>query len=659
MGPPAAAAEAEAAAGAAASITGPLWSLTEEYASLDAPALEADLAEAARLVDRLATLCDERVAPHLAAAVTMTVEEARSLTLLDALVEADALRWASTTLLSNVGTYASCVASVDGTNDVAKKLVARVSERRSDASRAVKAADLFLDAATEDVVAAFLGSNDATAASTFLRGHSRRMREHTLPLNEEQMLTSYSVPGITAWGALYTDLSRTLTVSLDSGDGADGAVRKTMGVAAAAGLLDSPDAATRRRAWHGIRDAWLPHTEACAAILNALTAWRAETARRRRLGHFLDTPLHQNRMSRPTLDALFGAVDARGTAVGRRALAIQAAALGVPVMQPWDLLAPAPVRDGGAAAAAAAEYPFDEGIELIAQAVGRIDAEAGAFVRMMRERGWIEASRGDDKQPGAYCTGFLKSRSPRVYLSEYNGRSALLLTTAHELGHAWHSWVMREMPVPETQYPMNLAETASIFFETVVAAELMHRAATAEERFAIQWGNAESAVAFFLNIPARFTFECALNEKRAAGKLSPAEMDATMVDAWRHHYGDALGSTDLTGIFYASKLHFHLSGLAFYNFPYTFGYLFALGVYSQRDKAASPAAFADAYRGLLRDTGRMTAEEVVAKHLGGADITQQGFWLDAIATVEGQVEALAATAAQLGYPTPAAAPSAS
>lgn len=284
-----------------------------------------------------------------------------------------------------------------------------------------------------------------------------------------------------------------------------------------------------------------------------------------------------------------------------------------------------------------------------------MDPEAGAFVRMMRERGWIEASRGDAKKPGAYCTGFAKSRTPRVYLSEYNGRAPLLMTTAHELGHAWHSWVMREMPEPETQYPMNLAETASIFFETVVAAELMERAATPEERFAIQWSNAESAVAFFLNIPARFTFECALNEARAVGKLSPAELDAAMVAAWRRHYGDALGSTHLTGIFYATKLHFHLSGLAFYNFPYTFGYLFALGVYAQRDKAASPAAFADAYRGLLRDTGRMSAEEVVAKHLGGADITAQGFWLDAIATVEAQVEALAATAAELGYPASAAA----
>lgn len=461
MGSPAAAAAEPAAA--AAAITGPPWSLTEEYASLDAPALEADLTVAARLVDRLATLCDERVAPHLAAAATMTVEEARSTTLLDALVEADALRWASTKLLSNVGTYASCVASVDGTNGAAKKLVARVSERRADASRAAKAADLFLVAATEEVAVAFLGSNDATAASTFLLRHSRRMREHTLPLNEEQMLTSYSVPGITAWGALYTDLSGTLTVRLDADDDGTGAPPQTMGVAAAAGLLDSLDAATRRRAWHGIRDAWLPHTESCAAILNALTAWRAETARRRRLRHYLDTPLHQNRMSRPALDALFGAVDARGTAVGRRALAIQASALDVPVTQPWDLLAPAPVRDGGAGAAAAAAtavYPFDEGIELIAQAVGRIDPEAGSFVRMMRERGWIEASRGDakqpgegggGKQPGAYCTGFLKSRHPRVYLSAYNGRAPLLLTLAHECGHAYHSWVMRDMPLPETE----------------------------------------------------------------------------------------------------------------------------------------------------------------------------------------------------------------
>lgn len=96
-----------------------------------------------------------------------------------------------------------------------------------------------------------------------------------------------------------------------------------------------------------------------------------------------------------------------------------------------------------------------------------LDVGEEDFVKMMRDEKWIETSRGDTKRPGAYCTGFSKSRTPRVYLSDYNGGSALLLTLAHELGHAFHSWVTRDLPQAQLSYPMNLAETASIFFETL------------------------------------------------------------------------------------------------------------------------------------------------------------------------------------------------
>lgn len=204
-----------------------------------------------------------------------------------------------------------------------------------------------------------------------------------------------------------------------------------MGIAAAAGLLDSPDGGVRRAAWLAIKAAWLPHTETSAAVLNALSKWRLETYARRKLPDFLATPLHQNRCTRASLDAMMAAIDGAGLAVGRRALAIQAAALGKRRLEPWDLAAPAPVTDP----AAAALYTFEEGIEVIAEAVGKVDAKAGDFVRMMRDKRWIEATRGDSKRPGAYCTGFAKSRNPRVYLSEYNGRAPLLLTLAHELGH--------------------------------------------------------------------------------------------------------------------------------------------------------------------------------------------------------------------------------
>lgn len=245
----------------------------------------------------------------------------------------------------------------------------------------------------------------------------------------------------------------------------------------------------------------------------------------------------------------------------------------------------------------------------------------------------------------SYCTGFSKTRTPRVYLSDYNGGSALLLTLAHELGHAFHSWQMRDMPRPQTSYPMNLAETASIFFETVVSNALLEQTDSAEEKFSILWGQTESVATFLLNIPARFRFEEELNKRRATGKVSASEIDSMMVSAWKRYYGDALGDTERVGVFSQSKLHFYLTGISFYNWPYTFGYLFALGVYASYENG-SKASFASIYRDLLRDTGRLDAEDVVEKHLGGR-IDQPEFWQNAIAVGEKSLDMMEEVAKQL------------
>lgn len=241
-----------------------------------------------------------------------------------------------------------------------------------------------------------------------------------------------------------------------------------------------------------------------------------------------------------------------------------------------------------------------------------------------------------------------------MYLSDYNGGAALLLTLAHELGHAYHSWVMKDLALAQLSYPMNLAETASIFFETVVGNKLVEQAASPEERFGMLWGEAESASAFFLNIPARYRFEEELNERRkVSGPLSTGEIDDIMVRAWKRYYGPTLAAEEIerVGVFSQSKLHFYLTGISFYNWPYSFGYLFALGVYARFQKVGKEGTngvpFAQVYRDLLRDTGRMDAEGVVKKHLG-ADIEDAQFWKDAIGVAEAKVDLLEKVAVEIG-----------
>jgi len=215
----------------------------------------------------------------------------------------------------------------------------------------------------------------------------------------------------------------------------------------------------------------------------------------------------------------------------------------------------------------------------------------------------------------------------------YKGALSELSTLSHELGHAYHSYVMRDIPLMEADYPMPLAETASTFAETVLGDLLAREAGDSSALLELAWSDAQDAATFLLNIPARFEFEYRFYEQRKQGIFTAEDFKRTMREAWKEWYGDAL--SDYDEYFWASKLHFHISGVSFYNYPYSFGYLFSLGVYARRNDLGSK--FHDAYVALLRDTGRMETEELAQKHLG-VDITKPDFWRASIKIVEEKVK---------------------
>ena len=256
----------------------------------------------------------------------------------------------------------------------------------------------------------------------------------------------------------------------------------------------------------------------------------------------------------------------------------------------------------------------------------------GDFVQMMADNNWIEGSLGPTKSPGAYCTNFAKSRTPRVYMC-YSGTLANIQTLAHELGHAFHSWVMKDMAYEETFYPMTLAESASIFGETILQDELEQASKDKWQRLESNWQEVSSAAAILLNIMARFDFEHEVYQKRRTSVFSPEDYKTMMAKAWENNYGDAVESMD--SMLWASKLHFYLSGISFYNFPYIFGYLFSLGIYAQKDNLGEN--FYSTYINLLKDSGRMTAEEVAKKHLT-QDLTDTKFWDESLKIVEQKLQ---------------------
>ena len=521
----------------------------------------------------------------------------------------------------NIAVLAACTGSQDARDPLAKQLASR--------ARALNA-DLFKTLAPiEDLMLGLpeaefeqLMQDPLLGEEEYRLRHERRLQDQRLPVEAEQLVIGLGTDGLHAWGNLYNDLVGKIRLVIAG---------REMGLAEASNLLSSPDRALRKEAFDAISAGWEGEQETVAAILNALNGWRLELSRQRgkvRTLDALDLSCHQSHIERATLDTLMQETwQARH--LGQRALGLMARRLGIEELGPEDLFAPPP-------ASSHRSIPFEEAIEIIALAFTGFDPEMGEFARMMAERGWIDAAPTPNRRTGAYCTKFADPVEPRVFIT-YAGTMDNVITLAHELGHAWHNWLIRDLPMSQRSYPMTLAETASIFAETLVRSALFEQARSAEERQAIAWAEADGAATFLVNIPARFDFEQALVAEREQGYVSSARLKALTDEAWGRWYEESLGRYH--PMFWAAKAHFSIAGFGFYNYPYLFGYLFSLGVYQQliSRQAAGEQDVAQAYRALLRDTGRMSAEELVVKHLG-QDIREAAFWQGSLALVAAAVD---------------------
>ena len=602
-------------------LSGPTWDLNKEFSALNDPKLALVQIRIKSLIEEVAK-DGQPFEAWLKAPETTREDLNHELCLkVPRLVQ---LRDEAKTLLHDAMTYCHCRLSVDSTLHDAKKQLSALDVLESQFSVALKPMNLWLMLTTDKSITELLAKTGMSTES-FAIHHMRTLKDQALSLEQEALLESLSIHGPTAFGRLYDDLTGSLQCRVQKDN-----EEHVIGLAEAANWLMSADEKIRSNTYEALDKTFRTHEESFAAIINHLTGWRhsVQTLRSYKVPqHYLNQPLYLSHIKRETLDAMMHALESNRE-IGQKAAKAQARLLGKKALDPWDLAAPLPQSLGQKPL----ELSFDAGI-------GTVSPDMKNFIRMMAENRWIDASTGPKKRPGAYCTEFLGSREPRVYMT-YSGSLSNVSTLAHELGHALHAWVMRDMALSELSYPMTLAETASIFGEFLLSDHLMDSMQNRpEDLLAILWENAGDALAFLINIPTRFAMECAFNEHRKSGPLTPSDLRSLTDQAWKHWYGDSLSAPN--SMFWASKLHFSISSLSFYNFPYSFGYLFSLSVFARREQFGKD--FFRSYTNLLRDTGRMSAEDLAKKHLG-ANISDPSFWQDALEIVKKRVDRFAEAA---------------
>jgi oligoendopeptidase F len=467
-----------------------------------------------------------------------------------------------------------------------------------------------------------LADQDGLAGVRYYLHRLRAKSRFIMNSGQEMLAADLGIDGIHGWGRLYGMVSGRLTFSMATEDGRI----DTLPISRWRSLLSDPDKQVRTRAYEGGSRAWKGVADVCAAAINAIAGSRLTLNRYRGIDGFLAPALFESGIGQPTLEAMYRAIWDH-LDLPREIFLAKARSVGQSGIAFFEREAPLPL---GASSA----YTWENGRRLVEAGFMSTYPALGCFFRTLIDRRWVESEMRSGKRPGAFCTESMVTGEQRIFMS-FGGSLNDLATLAHETGHAWHSHLMGELSPLARRYPMTLAETASIFAEQLLAESIQRSPSVPDpDKLAMVDAELTGAAVMLLDITVRFEFEKRFHEERCDGTVSLSRLNALMAETQRRVFGSALVENGEDPLFWASKLHFYISDLTFYNFPYTFGFLMARFLLDRfRTEGAD---FLPRYEVFLKASGSAPVEDVLSRTFD-QDITDTAFWAAAINTLDGPV----------------------
>jgi oligoendopeptidase F len=440
-----------------------------------------------------------------------------------------------------------------------------------------------------------------------------------LPLQQESLINRLSIDGYHGWSELYNALMGQTKILFKQ---EDKVVQLSVGQAES--KLSHPDRHIRQTLFQDWVKTWQSQEQVFAQILNHLAGFRLKVYEERGWDTSLKEPLFCNRMKEDTLNMMWQVIEDNKHPL-LAYLSKKAQLLGLTQLAWFDVEASLPN-------AANQALSFQAAAETIITQFNKFSPSMANFAREAFEKKWIETEDRPGKMPGGFCSQHPKSKQSRIFMT-YGNTMSNVFTLAHELGHAYHNHAVKDLPNLAQQYRMNVAETASTLAEMVLVDSLIKKSNNLQEKRALLDSKLQRAVIFLMNIHARFLFETRFYQARKKGTLTAGQLNHLMEEAQREAFLDGL--SEWHPHFWIAKRHFYITEVPFYNFPYTFGYLFSLGLYAHALK--EPSQFEQHYEALLRDTACMDVETLAQKHLG-VDLTQSVFWENGLDLIKQDVE---------------------
>jgi len=507
--------------------------------------------------------------------------------------------------ISQANSFITCLLAENPKDEGAAILRGKVAQNESRFEKELSKVKKILIITKEDVWENILEAEEFQEYR-FILNEWRENADHNLSEGEQNLISDLMVDGYHAWGHFYTNLVSSMIVNIEMNGKTE-----NLSVGQAINLRSHHNEEVRKKAHYVLESTWEENEEIFSKVINHIAGFRIQVNKKRGIKSIIEDPLKKNRMKEETLNTMWSVISKHKQPFSNY-LKRKAEMLGDSSMKAYNFWAPVTKSNQ--------EITFEEAATLITEYFSQFGTELEGFVRQAFSEGWIEAENRPNKSAIPFCAGFPLTGESRVFMT-FSGTFLNVLTLVHELGHAFHNHAMKSVNGLNKRYPLSIAETASTFSEMIVFDAAMKKAQSKEEKLFILDEKLKRSVMNFMNIHSRFLFEQQFYKDRNEGIVSANRLNQLMEESINEAYA---GSLDQPSIYsWVWTPHYYITQSPFYNFPYTFGYLFALGIYAKAKETGKD--FEKDYLNLLRDSGSMSVEDLVMKHLG-EDISSEKFW---------------------------------
>ena len=576
------------------------WDLSVFYRGFDDPQIEADFARISDLCVQIRETLDSKGEPVTLLEKTADQEEELN------------------RLFGKLTGFAGLTQAAEAGHKEAMQLYDRCMQESVELDMLSSAFSRYLGAMDAKTFEDTIAASPKLQSIAFHLRREREAAEHTPAPEIEEWLLNMSLSGAGTFSQLRDQLDATLMVDYRG---------KQLPLSEIRGMAEDPDPAVRKEAYEAELAAYKKIELPMAACLNGIKGEGLTMVRAEHFDSILDQSLYGSNMDCETLDAMWTACREFFPDF-RRYLRKKGELLGYKNGLPFFELF-APISDGKTPAKT---YTIEEARATLIRELSKFTPEMGKFIDNAFENDWIDLYPREGKSGGAFCSGVEHAEQSRV-LTNFTGSLSDVSTLAHELGHAWHNRCMAGLPLVMRNEPMPLAETASIFNETLLA-HALREDVPHDQLLGLLDADLQNSTQVVVDIYSRFLFESAVIEGRKSHNLSVDELKDLMLDAQEQSYGDGLDPEYRHPYMWACKSHYYIPGLGFYNYPYAFGQLFGMGVYARYQEKGP--AFVEDYNKLLRSCGSDMVADVAASV--GIDVHSADFWRSSLRTIAKDIE---------------------